>query len=1136
MTDMVQLSSTRLEMTDNIEASEQLEVGQIIEGVVVDKAVDMTSIIIDQRIVELSGDVKVIEEVGEKLLLEVKKISEDSITLKYLNPNKPADDASLMPREVKKSLEIPKEYDKALIKAMKPLNIDEVKVVNDMLKAVQKDLTVLVDTITDVDIKAMLESDLNPEKLSIDLMTRIVKHNKQAIYSHDIQVIEEEVVKEVEAIKSKYKEDERLKVAVKILKESNMPVKTKHVDKIIETLDKIDTVKEVATDKWVNLLKQAPEGEAVSLKQAYKAINMPVSKDKVLDIPDKEIKMMVKEHLVKLDIPVTKATVEVATKMIKQGIDITPETIRFAVEPNEQIKPEPMEVVIKELVDLIKEQIPFERIEVIKAQKLTEVKDEVKEIKEVKEVKIKEETKEIKEVKEQTIDIKAKQLVYKLSQIKNEQIIVAASKYEELNLAKIFTESESDVSPEAIEIETKEAITAHRQIEEIRLKMTIEAAMKLEIKGLKIETEPLEKVVRELRIYEQEVTKEFAVVHDVKPTSENVRVATESLAKFKQLESMPEEALTKFIDSKVKLTIEDMSKTIEKVQEAHIIKLVQSVPLKAYETSGTEVRRDLGDRIEKTFDQIRPLLESLNIEPSKETIKAAQILARNEMPITPENVVEVQLVQQKVDYVTTRMSPHLVLEIIKGGINPVALSVDETMMMIEEFDQKFGETQPEKISRLFLELEHDGKITPVERESLMGIYRTFDTVVRSKGAATGFIVKNKLPLNMEKLFEAAKFIRKSKGIKPVVEADIDDDFGRLSHIEKSDKSIKELVTSALHEQKVVATREKVLAAMLTEMTIKSFVRELSHAGAKNQLVDKGVPEEVQTMPLKELEKVIKMSSESIEAQTSSGEKKAEIATVDTVLNFVKQSPELMKQLIKNEIPLTRETIQQAIELNKEPFTLLTSIRELVDSVDNQELKEQITHKISEASRDILEGGKSTQLLKEALKDIERTLLSHEESGVAQSAKVASAAVKVVNHTQMIQLTEDYYQIPVMMGDELSQLNMYILNNNEESLSSRSDSTKVIMSFSTHNLGRVSAYIEIEGNKMSMNLQSDHEHDLGILSGFETQIRDLMDSTNFTLSAIAYKHMEIKSPISTSQSSNDRTQIVETSSSTFEIVV
>ncbi len=50
-----------------------LEVGDIIEGEVVSKTDQMTSVAIEQRIVKLSNDVEVVSEVGEKILLEVKK-------------------------------------------------------------------------------------------------------------------------------------------------------------------------------------------------------------------------------------------------------------------------------------------------------------------------------------------------------------------------------------------------------------------------------------------------------------------------------------------------------------------------------------------------------------------------------------------------------------------------------------------------------------------------------------------------------------------------------------------------------------------------------------------------------------------------------------------------------------------------------------------------------------------------------------------------------------------------------------------------------------------------------------------------------------------------------------------------------
>ncbi len=210
--------------------------------------------------------------------------------------------------------------------------------------------------------------------------------------------------------------------------------------------------------------------------------------------------------------------------------------------------------------------------------------------------------------------------------------------------------------------------------------------------------------------------------------------------------------------------------------------------------------------------------------------------------------------------------------------------------------------------------------------------------------------------------------------------------------------------------------------------------------------------------------------------------------------------------------MTPDSLERAFKLNREPFKLLTRIREMIDSVDNTSVRDNLLQKVASSSRIILNGEEPMSVLKETLSDIEREIHANNQQVTGNMSDTASDIVKTMNHTQMLQVTEDYYQIPVMMGSELSQLNMYILNNKEDSLSAINGEMKVVMQFSTRTMGKVTAYLEFSGNLLTMNLQSDDEGDKALLTSYESEIRTLVESTNFGLEGVTYNQMSHKSPI------------------------
>lgn len=1164
---------------------ETYEVGDIIEAQVAEKSVEGTSVLLDQRLVKMAADLEVVEEVGEKLRLEVAKATDDALELRYIRPSeRPVADKRSVSAEQKKAFEIPKEYSKELIRAVKTMTPEESRRIDQMVSKVKEDVTVLVDTMTDSDVKSMLQDGLNPEKLSIDLMTRIVKSNRETFRKYDIEKIEVDVEKEVKAFEEKYKDNERLEAVIKTLKKNDLPVIKKHVDRMMDAMQKVDQIAEKAEtdERWINVLKVAQaeivhtsneNDKGISIEKLYKAVTHPVPKDRPIDMPEKELEKMVTDHLKQLNFKGNEQEVAVAKKMVRQDIPITREAVAFAIESRESIVKTPESVVLDKMVEKI---VAAEPMETVKLDVL-QVEAAGTEESRVPELQAGSARADLQSITQ------AHQLTVKLAAVTNDQIIRAAVKTPDLNLKAVFEQTSEPIQPaewtqlkEAVDVgnsraDRQQLVIRHRQIEEIRLKMTIEAAVRLEKTGLKIETEPLEKLVNALKAYEHEmvelqdtykpvevqdshrqievqgshVEESIVKAKEVVHKAERADLILKTVEHYQSMQYLSEDVVAKVIEEDIQL-IGQVAETVRGERDGEFQRTLnrldsneyktearnEAVQAKAsnashaYEQSETKVRRDLGDRVEKTFTQIKPMLESMDIEPTDQAVKAVQILARNEMPITEENILEIQLVQEKVDYVTTRMNPRLVIEMVNIGITPLDLTIDETIEIIEQYDEKFGETEAEKISRLIHDLKQEGLMTEEQKESLMGIYRTFDTVVRSKGAATGFLVKNHMPLNLSKLFEAAKFIRKSGQIKPVITADIDDSFGRLKHIEKGSVSIRQQVMTAieklelpdsamvresaqiLSDMDVPIEKVNVLSKILMDMTLKSFVHSMSNEGlvAAENSIESTHFTDVQEVPLKAL------ADGSVGNDSIQPAKKTETPSVQALARFIKENPEIMKTMVKNDIPMTLENVQKAIEINREPFTLLTKLREMIESVDNAELKSRIIEKISDTSREILSGERTIDSLRDTISEVEKEVLTFNENGLAEMSRLASDTVKTMNHTQMLQLTEDYYQIPVMMGNELSQLNMYILHDANDSLGSEEDSMKVIMRFKTRNLGDVTAYMEIKANNMSLNLQTSNESDHGLLKGFESQIRDLVEASDFVVSDVGYKTLSHETPI------------------------
>lgn len=1101
MTECVQLNGSNIMFIKRVANQDYYVKGSVLEATVIDKTTLGTSVILDKQTITVASDININESIGDTLHLEVESITKDKIKLKYIPQTHLAESRRVISSGNKKTFEAEKDQMKIYRKVIKSLNIESEKEIDSILDQVHKSLKTLVNTMTNEDVKQLLKQDLSPDKIALEMMAKVVKNNKKIIQNQGIDIIKKEIKKEIQELKSKYQNNPQLEKIVISLKLHNLPVKNKQVEKIIETLEKIQIIKANGPDKWVNLIKLK---EPVTIAEAYKASHTPVIKSNNNQLSNIEKERLITEHLKKINIPLTRKVKEVAITMLENNMDITKANIEFALNPRENINLETLDTTIDCIADLLEKEIPVETL----AIKIIDTKEEIIKIENIDS----KEDKKVNKVRKYTL-LETKQLMRQISQIKDTQILAASMHEENVSLESMFKES---ISSEEVEMATdnqmKEALAHKIQLEEIRLKMTADSILQLRKQGLKIEIEPLEKVVESLKEYEKEQIKEVALIHKIKPVESVIEETLQSIDQIRQLSTLPDSLFIDILEKDNDIAIKGLVKGLEKPR-------LQMKVAKAYEESGTKIRSDLGDKIEKTFDQIKPMLEEMKMEVTPSAIKAVEILARNNMPIEEETIKEIQLIQEKIIRITKGMNPHLLLEMIKIGVTPLDLSIDETIVLMDQYTAKFGETEAEKISRLILELEKSGEMTEKERTSLMGIYRTFDTVVRSKGVAVGFLIKSNKTLTIDNLFEAAKFIHKTNQLRPAITANIDDDFGYLEKIIYSDISIKDQVQSGILEKKVVdkeseikvmelldklklpLAKEQEISKTLILSTLHEFIKEVSE-------------EKMMHMLNEEPEKLMKSPLEIVIGTLKSLGRDETVRKVDLqpLLDFIRESPNVIHTLVENQIPISREVLENAITLNKEPFILMDKLRKLMALDMDRDRKKVIVNKLEKTSQAILKGEASMESLKKTILEITNDINRWQEGNMSKVNQLSDTTVKIINHTQMIQLNEEYYQIPIMMGDELSQLNMYIKNESEEKVVNESDTTTIFMKFDTKNLGEVCIYLTILDKQMVVNIQSTDSSDKELLKESEEYIKELIENTNFSLSSINYENVVIDDPI------------------------
>jgi len=104
----------------------------------------------------------------------------------------------------------------------------------------------------------------------------------------------------------------------------------------------------------------------------------------------------------------------------------------------------------------------------------------------------------------------------------------------------------------------------------------------------------------------------------------------------------------------------------------------------AYEKGATEIRADLGDSIRKAFGNIDEVLSENNLELTEANRKAVKLLAYNKAEVSVESVTKMKVAATLTETALKELKPATVAGLIKSGINPLDLDMEELLKRAKE--------------------------------------------------------------------------------------------------------------------------------------------------------------------------------------------------------------------------------------------------------------------------------------------------------------------------------------------------------------------------------------------------------------------------------------------------------------------
>lgn len=368
-------------------------------------------------------------------------------------------------------------------------------------------------------------------------------------------------------------------------------------------------------------------------------------------------------------------------------------------------------------------------------------------------------------------------------------------------------------------------VTALRQLEELRLSMTQQAAVRMLKQNINIDTRDLSQVVANLRSVEAQMTRELFARNGVVATEENIAMYTELQRDLQTIGDAPAVRLGSLFDAErlanvaTDTEVVQMQSNTDKGNALQMISVRGLATLVAgnssdtirrpvnfatmereYDALGTAPRADMGDSIRKAFANVDAILQDMNLSADVEHARAVRILGYNSIPITEENLQQVLQYDREVNDLITACQPGAVLSMIRDGINPLDLSVEELNQTLRDRNYQAGVKETEDFATFLRDVERRGEISPEERSGYIGMYRVLKKLERSGDREAGYLFANGSRLTVRNLITAMRS-RKAAGM----DVSVDDDFGLLTGMQTRGTKMDAQIEAAFsHEAKLDA--------------------------------------------------------------------------------------------------------------------------------------------------------------------------------------------------------------------------------------------------------------------------------------------------------------------------------------------
>jgi hypothetical protein len=505
-----------------------------------------------------------------------------------------------------------------------------------------------------------------------------------------------------------------------------------------------------------------------------------------------------------------------------------------------------------------------------------------------------------------------------------------------------------------------------------------------------------------------------------------------------------------------------------------------------YEKFMTTPRSDLGDSITKAFGNVDDILTDMGLETSEPNRRAIRILGYNSMEITNENIDQIKQADRKLNDTMEKMTPGMVLKMIRDNKNPLNMSMDEIKDYLDKNkDDSLDDST--KYSKFLQKLDRNGDITSDEREAYIGIYRLFNQIERSDGAVIGSIVASGAQMNFKNMLAAVRTNNDRN-----MDISIDDGFGALSELITGTKSIDAQINEGFNSSAQNSGDEN---AKNQEKYYASLAGDINTELADNTDISK-----LKTATIMPQTTIEKFSDMLQDLRAEDYEDTTEFqAYKDSLNQAIHAEDEVIKELMDYSQPTTTYNIEAAVLMSEGKNELFKKLMPKDgDSKDSDDILD-LTDSFIEGLEDKESGVELyNEIIKSAGKILDERIYAPNTSHI--DIKAAQSMYKELSLLGGLS-REENYQVPMEIDGEVTNVNLKIFHN-------KSKAGKVAVTLENESLGKIAAEFNVDNDKITGMVACENKEGLNALNNISDTLTQTFGNKKVNISLIESKSINL----------------------------